>query len=541
MPSSTSKNVTPAKTPASKSGDNVAAVETPPTTKTTKKTKPTRVTAPPATDQTNATALPPEATLLLDNARLEYIAGIVYRKTDPTSLTKLTKFFEVLGISDLSDLHGVSASTLIDEARTFMAEANLKIAPIHMARIIKFCDYASREDATFPPTLSLNDINAILAQRQVDASVVSLAAATKSETDGYRRNLKITAFAGDAELFWEWADTVKTQFGKNNLEDALTDPDFQVRDPKASRAGFFALKEALQAGSAAYIPRDVENDTGNNYAYDLYHRLVKVYDTAENQAHFMHYAVGRLIGIEMGHYHSVEHFISEWKDILQRLEYQGEVSWKTLLWVFLLRACNSHAFTDVRDYMIKNPCLEQDDYIRELRSKASMQKMLNDESPVGSDGQAVIRRAGKAPHHSKSVSWNPKGNQYHNIRDEEKTKSTHWRIPPIPDGFDTCIHKNVFRALLSWRKHANGSSTSIEKLNHNHAIRKRLNTSYKKDRRTQGKKDVDDNDGEPPSKKQRKDFRIESAFAQIRRLSNGESVKKRICITEMNDSDVDNV
>lgn len=231
----------------------------------------------------------------------------------------------------------------------------------------------------------------------------------------------------------------------------------------------------------------------------------------------MHYAVGRLIGIEMNHFHSVEHFISKWKDILQRLENQGEVSWKTLLWVFLLRACNSHAFTDVCHYMIKNPCMEQDDYIRELRSKASMQKMLNDESPMGLDGQVVSRCTAKTTHPSKNVSWK-KGTHSQSFRntEEEKFVANCWSIPPFPDGYDQCIAPKVYKGLLQWRKSANGSSTPVDKLNHNHAVRKRLNTMHPnwKNRRAQANnKDCPEDDrAVHPNKKPRKEYRIESAF-----------------------------
>ncbi|CAJ1959467.1 unnamed protein product [Cylindrotheca closterium] len=144
---------------------------------------------------------------------------------------------------------------------------------------------------------------------------------------GERQGMKfcfpeVEPFSGESTVYWPWTSKVALEFEQSGIELALTDAKFHEQSTwhkDASSQGFYAIAKALNDGTTSHIADEVKEKKGQTVAYDLHQQLLETYNSPEDQAYFVMYAIDELTSIKLTHEVTVPDFISNWKSITTRL------------------------------------------------------------------------------------------------------------------------------------------------------------------------------------------------------------------------------
>ncbi|CAJ1940555.1 unnamed protein product, partial [Cylindrotheca closterium] len=386
--------------------------------------------------------------------------------------TELRGIFTVMQLSKLSDFEGQDATELIGFAG--IPRSGGTIGPIQSKRLKDFFDYATAPSASLPPDLTYTKIRTVLEARAkaVEAAVLGSMTGDGTSVAPTSSDFKFKApvcdlFTGEPEEFWGWWDSVLLAFGQSGISEALTDPEYHNKSDsaaKASSAGWYAIAKSLQGGHANWMSGEVSRHTNRKVANDFYKKLMKTFNTEENQAHFMVHAIDSLNEIKLDHTKQVHKFINDWKQIINRLnENKNQLATnREILRVFLLRALQSDAFEESRQFILRNPLKTIDDYLDHIRNRADSMRMLSGDPPIREDGDIVpgiIRRA----------------------ESRTKTKGSDppkWHIPFFPNGWKQALGRGPFKRLEEWRRAAHGTNKRPRDLEKEFDMKKVRNKSY---------------------------------------------------------------
>ncbi|CAJ1955025.1 unnamed protein product [Cylindrotheca closterium] len=237
----------------------------------------------------------------------------------------LQTFFDHIGVEKPSDLEGQDVDDLLSHGEDALLDGGL-IRGVITGRLKKFLLYASAPSVVINPTIG--------------------------ELQGIKFCCpEVKPFSGESTVYWPWTSKLALEFGQSGIELALTDAKFHEQSTwhkDASSQGFYAIAKALNDGTASHIANEVKEKRGQTVAYNLYQRLLETYNSPEDQAHFVMYAIDELTSIKLTHEVTVPDFISNWKSITTRLRKSNQslATSRELLRVFLLKAIVSDTYSD---------------------------------------------------------------------------------------------------------------------------------------------------------------------------------------------------
>lgn len=525
--------------------DPIAAANLPPPA------TPARPTGtPPATIQTTpngngtgataaaTTVTPPPYERKLTDGDMGIIATLVFNETSPTTamVTEIKKYFASIGVNKLKQLEDADA----DETMGFAEVKDdwLLKKGIHQPRLRRFITFVAQGISDLTADLTAKKIKEILDTREKAKQIVLPPSPGVSLSgDGeyrVRSHLKYSTpeckpFNGNSDLFWDWIETVRIEFGQASMSKAITDEEYYEQDPNASTAGFFAINKALQGGTASHIPSDVTEMTGRESAYDLYSELHKIYNTSHNRQYFVVTATKYLMDLTLDHTTSVESYINSWKVMLNRLKHTGSAAAMTLVQqrAFLIIALEKDPdWAPMLAYMDDNKDASIEKYLNELRKQADRLRRVNGTKYPRDDGDYVNARRTQGKFNKDKVSF----------ADDPKYRGSSgppkWHIPKFPSGWEKCIRNGMYKRMVSWREWCHGTRNKPDEINRKFAVRSHeIEFKKKKGRRGLANDPDDDDTPEPPSKKQKR-FRIKSAYPVRRVLASGKEIDTYETISE---------
>ncbi|CAJ1957057.1 unnamed protein product [Cylindrotheca closterium] len=323
-------------------------------------------------DENVAAALPPVVHDKFTKPEALLITKIVFNKENPTKpmFDALQTFFDHIGVEKPSDLEGQDVDDLLSHGEDALPDGG-PIRGVITGRLKKFLLYASAPSVVINPSLTYQKIvqfSIDQAKQNMHTTPIDLTKAI-----GKRQGMKfccpeVEPFSGESTVYWPWTSKVALEFGQSGIELALTDAKFHEQSTwhkDASSQGFYAIAKALNDGTASHIADEVKEKRGQTVAYDLYQQLLETYNSPEDQAHFVMYAIDELTSIKLTHKVTVPDFISNWKSITTRLRKSNQslATSRELLRAFLLQAIVSDTWGKVR-----GPAVSPDQNIRVCNS-----------------------------------------------------------------------------------------------------------------------------------------------------------------------------
>ena len=470
-----------------------------------------------------------------DDDDFTVIARVIYRKTIPGAglTSEVKKLFKLLRVTCMGDLETTASPESL--LKTIQIPEDWELTGMHHARLVSFLEYASaRGQETLPSHLTAQDVSDVLESRKQQATPSSQGSVSTSPSgvSGLKYSLPaVKAFSGDDTAFWEWSDELHDTFGRGAIEDALTDPDFHLRDPKAVGIGFSTIAEALRKGTQKALPAMVKQKKKRAIAYDLYEALKAIFLTEENEAHYMSHSFEQLQALKLDDSITANEFISEWNLITTRMSRfhrcGGDAVFTNRLFLrtMLQQAIISDDYLEVRQYINKHPRESIEDYLREIRAQTSHKNSMQGLPPTNEEGQPVIssRRTSFAP--------GTKSGKPDSSRNSSKFQK--WNIPPIPLGFKEFMQKKLWTHLEQWREGANGTTTPIKDILWKYDIRRGPpvkgsggnNGNPKKRARRSTTAEEDDPDSKDQSDSASpQEYQILSAHKRLRRAKDGRKV-----------------
>ena len=471
-----------------------------------------------------------------DDDDFTVIARTIYRKKTPGVhlIGEVKKLFKLLRVTCMGDLE--TNATPESVLKAVAIPDDWELTGMHHARLLSFLEYASVRGQTLPSHLTAQDVSDVLESRKQQAAPSSQSSVNTAQpggTSGLKYSLPaVKAFSGDDTAFWEWSDELHDTFGRGAIEDALTDPDFHLRDPKAAGIGFSTIAEALRKGTQKALPAMVKQKKNRAIAYDLYEALKEIFLTEENEAHYMSHSFEQLQALKLDDSITANEFISEWNLITTRMSRfhrcGGDAVFTNRLFLrtMLQQAIISDDYLEVRQYINKHPRESIEDYLREIRAQTSHKNSMQGLPPTNDEGQPVLsaRRTSFAP--------GTKPGKTDSSRNSSKFQK--WNIPPLPQGFKEFMQRKLWQQLEKWRETAHGTTTPVKDILWKCDIRKgppidkgAAGTGNPKKRARRSKTaeegETDSND-QSNSNQPAQEYQILSAHKRLRRTKDGRKI-----------------
>jgi hypothetical protein len=486
-------------------------------------------------DENVAAALPPVVDDKFTKPEALIITKLVFNKEHPTKpmFDALQTFFDHIGVEKPSDLEGQDVDDLIIHGEDALPDGG-PIRGVITGRLKKFLIYASAPSAVIDPSLTYQKIvkfSIDQAKQNMPTTPIDLTKAIGERQGMKFRCPEVEPFSGESTVYWPWTSKVALEFGQSGIELALTDEKFHEQSTwhkDASSQGFYAIAKALNDGTASHIADEVKEKKGQTVAYDLYQRLLETYNSPEDQAHFVMYAIDELTSIKLTHNVTVPDFISNWKSITTRLRKSNQslATSRELLRVFLLKAIVSDTYSDMRRYIVKYPLASIDEYLEQLRSHSKTQALIDEDSPVLDDGAVVARRGATDKSYKKRT-----GARFDKDYSKEYPK---WHIPQFPIGWDKSFPNGLFKTMLNWREKCHGTNLQPSKIDRDFGLKPKYIGVKRKDRRGATGDGNDGDDGSPDAQpnKNGKQWLIQSYYKKLRTDRRGRTSQANVTITE---------
>ena len=121
-------------------------------------------------------------------------------------------------------------------------------------------------------------------------------------------------FTGKDEDYYSWHDSAMNDLGKVGLIHFLNDTLIITKSPKLATSVFYALRAALQNGTAPNFATALYND--NNYSpLELWTNIEQWYDTLVNHANVVLFEVKWLLSLQLDADVVPTKFISDFKNL----------------------------------------------------------------------------------------------------------------------------------------------------------------------------------------------------------------------------------
>lgn len=471
---------------------------------------------------------------VFDEDDFTIIARVIYRKKTPSValVSEVKNLFKLLRVTCMGDLETTASPESVLKA--IQIPDDWELSGMHHARLVSFLEYASVRGQTLPSHLTAQDVSDVIESRKQEATPSSQGSVSTGQpgVSGLKYSLPaVKAFSGDDTAFWEWSDELHDTFGRGAIEDALTDPEFHLRDPKAAGIGFSTIAEALRKGTQKALPAMVKQKKKRAIAYDLYEALKEIFLTEENEAHYMSHSFEQLQALKLDDSITANEFISEWNLITTRMSRfhrcGGDAVFTNRLFLrtMLQQAIISDDYLEVRQYINKHPRESIEDYLREIRAQTSHKNSMQGLPPTNEEGQPVLS--------SRRTSFAPGTKPGKPDSSRNSSKFHKWNIPPIPLGFKEFMQKKLWTHLEQWREGANGTTMPIKDILWKYDIKRGPaikgsaggNGNPKKRARRSTAAEEDETDSKDHSNSSSpQEYQILSAHKRLRRMKDGRKI-----------------
>ena len=177
----------------------------------------------------------------------------------------------------------------------------------------------------------------------------------------------LTSFSGKDEDFYSWRDDAVNAFGKAGLVGFLTDKSLIAKHPEMAVGVFYALRAALQGGTASTLSTALYDEKQNDPPL-LWKSIEAWYDTVVNWANVVLFEVKWLLNLRLDVDTLPTRFISDFRESLLwlRKNKAGLADDTDTLRALLLVAIQDDQFEQVRDTIIKEPDHQIDMLLKDL-------------------------------------------------------------------------------------------------------------------------------------------------------------------------------
>lgn len=258
---------------------------------------------------------------------------------------------------------------------------------------------------------------------------------------------KLPTFSGKDEDYFVWRGDVLNTLGRFSLDQHVSDKAYVDQHKSVARGVFFALKQALDGGTAKPSVEALFN-RGKFCPATLAANMDKTYDTHLNRANVNLYQIKRLFGLRLDLDTEPSTFISSFRDSLEQLSKARAQLPKDeeTLRALLLIAIQDDDFESVRDKIVENPKLGYDKILIHIRER-HQSLAIKDDAGITGDGARVRR----TPHKTGTGSQGSTGQ---------------FKIPRLPSSWRRAFGPKLFDVIISWRGAAHSgkySQASLDK------------------------------------------------------------------------------
>ena len=256
-------------------------------------------------------------------------------------------------------------------------------------------------------------------------------------------------FTGKDEDYFSWRDSAVNDLGKAGLIRFTNDPSTVTKQPEMATSVFYALRAALQNGTASNFDTALYDDNQCN-PLNLWRNIEQLYDTLVNHAYVVLFEVKKLFSLCLDPDVVPTKFITDFNECLLRLKKNkaGLATDTDTLRTLLLVAIQDEQFEPVRDTIVKEPTRGVDEILKDLRDRETSLQIK--------DSAHAEKPIQLARHAQGTYTWNT----YYSPNAAVKG----WRIPKFPNSWKTAFGPKLFQMLINWRTAAH-KKASQEQLN----------------------------------------------------------------------------
>ena len=231
------------------------------------------------------------------------------------------------------------------------------------------------------------------------------------------------------------------------------DPSTVTKQPEMATSVFYALRAALQNGTASNFATALYDDNNFN-PLDLWRNIEQWYDTSVNRANVVLFEVKKLLSLRLDSDVVPTKFIVDFNECLLRLKKNkaGLVTDTDMLQALLLVAIQDEQFEPIRDTIVKEPTRGIDEILKDLRDQETSLQIKD-----SAHAEKPIHLAHRA-----------QGTYTRNTYYSPDAAVKGWRIPKFPDSWKTAFGPKLFQMLINWCTAAH-KKVSQEQLNEDFA------------------------------------------------------------------------
>ena len=384
---------------------------------------------------------------------------------DPTpALTEaLTDLCDMWGITSFTDW-GVFTSKDIEDYCSGLQDPNHPLKPPQVHKRLGYLVNYAKVSEELDPTTPMNEIvKAVLASSSKE-SVPANPSSSQSLAEYKKTVPDLEAFSGRDEDYYAWKESTVNTLGQGGLSDYITLPSFASRTPQIAQSVFYAMRSALQDGTASHLCRALY-DKKDLDPFKLMESIDKYYDTPVNKANVVLHQVRKLLSLRLDADTTPLQFISAWQECIQKLTKENAklASDADTLRALLLEAIQDDEYDTIRDKIISDPTKPIDSILDDLRNRdASLQ--IKDNART-TDALTRTGRRVQFDKKTKSYDGDKGGSGGYQDRDRGRGHHQKWNIPRFPESWSQAVGGKFFDVMKDWRSKAHHNQPYVKALN----------------------------------------------------------------------------